>query len=114
HGDAALTKISKTANTSKTYPSILETDRGKRLVEKFIDGLPGTLKEINTALAKRDIESLKDIFHQLKGVGGSLGFPLVTQLATDIESPLANKDFDRIKNKTNELNRLYAQISNPV
>jgi signal transduction histidine kinase/CheY-like chemotaxis protein/HPt (histidine-containing phosphotransfer) domain-containing protein len=112
--DAALTKLSKTENTSKTYPSILDTDRGKRLVEKFIDGLPGTLKEINTALAKHDIESLKDIFHQLKGVGGSLGFPLVTQLATDIEVPLANEDFDRIKNKTNELNKLYAQISYPV
>ena len=110
--DPALPELPQAKKNVKTFPSLLDTERGKRLVEKFIDGLPNTLNDINTALARRDIESLKDIFHQLKGVGGSIGFPLVTQLATDIEAPLANEDFDDIKNKTNELNKLCAQINN--
>lgn len=90
--------------------SILDTEQGKRVVKMFLNGLPDMRKAIEAALASRDIETLNDLFHQLRGLGGAVGFPVITQLAKEIETPLASEDYDAIKNKVNEFNKICDRI----
>ena len=104
-----LTATNQIAENKKR--EILPSERGKRIVNRFIKSLPDITVEIDAALEGSDIESLKDIFHQLKGVGGSIGFPEITQLATDIEEPLENGDFDDIQKLANQFIHLCLQIS---
>ena len=63
------------------------------------------------AMENQETKRLKEVFHELKGVGGSVGFPTITQLAKDIEGPLAEEDYSSIKNKVNELNNICTEIT---
>ena len=95
---------------NRKITSIIDSEQGKRIVKKFIDSLPDTIKSLEDALEKHSIETLKDIFHQLKGVGGSVGFPVITELAIAIEASLESNDYVAIKNKVDEFKAICNQI----
>ena len=107
--------MKKPATTDQTTAikndSIVPSERGRRIVDRFIKSLSDTSIEIETALESRDIESLKDVFHQMKGIGSSVGFPEITQLATEIEAPLEDGNFDDIENLANQFIHLCLEIS---
>lgn len=94
----------------ESIKSMLNTEQGKRVVSKFVSGLPDTKKAIDEAMVRHDIEKLRDIFHQLKGVGGGVGFPMISQLAKDIEAPLRSENFEDIQNKVGEFNDICDRI----
>lgn len=90
---------------------LLASTRGRELVKKFIKGLDGTRREINDAVQIHDHETLKNLFHQLKGLGGGIGFPEITRLAKEIETPIKNEEYDSIKTKVAEFNMLCDRIA---
>jgi HPt (histidine-containing phosphotransfer) domain-containing protein len=55
------------------------------LVGLFVGELPGRLREISDAAAVGDLESVSRIAHQLKGAGGSHGFPQIGPPALKLE-----------------------------
>lgn len=55
------------------------------LVELFVGELPGRLRQISDAAAVGDLETVGRIAHQLKGAGGSHGFPQIGPPALKLE-----------------------------
>jgi len=48
-----------------------------RLIKKFIVSLPSYLAKIEDAMLQGNNEVLKSVFHQVKGVSGNYGYPLL-------------------------------------
>ncbi|USN48567.1 MAG: PAS domain S-box protein [Pseudobdellovibrionaceae bacterium] len=55
------------------------------ILPKFVSNLPKRLNALDKALLNHDWLELKSVAHQLKGAGSGYGYPLVSQLASEIE-----------------------------
>ena len=55
------------------------------LVRQFVEELPGEAAAMRNALANGDFEGLRRTAHQLKGAGGSYGYPRLTDAALRVE-----------------------------
>ena len=80
------------------------------LIVRFISRLPGMLDAIIKAHDTKDWETFTGLIHQMKGVGGNYGYPVFTELCTDIELMVREKNFDEVKNKLNEFNLICERI----
>lgn len=58
----------------------------QELVDKFIQGLPGKMQDMNAALHAMDWEIISEVSHNLKGMGGSFGFPAITTASEKVHS----------------------------
>jgi len=76
-----------------------------KVVVGFINDLPGELHDIEKALQQEDWDKLKYTLHQLKGAGGGIGFPEVSNIAASME-------FQAFSQNTEELNRLFKELTN--
>lgn len=66
------------------------------LVDLFISELPERLHRLQTALEDANLADLARFAHQLKGAGGSYGFPQLTPAAAELEQ-LAKQAADEIE-----------------
>lgn len=99
------------ADDSSLRSSMLgEGDGFGMLVRQFIDGLPQTLVNIDQAQQAGDWDALKSWFHQLKGMGGSFGYPQLTVLAGRAEFEIAKQDEIEIRQTLSELQLLVQRI----
>ena len=57
----------------------------QELVQRFVAGLPGYAREIESGLDRDDWDSIASLSHQLKGMGGSFGFPELTEAASRLQ-----------------------------
>jgi HPt (histidine-containing phosphotransfer) domain-containing protein len=72
--------------TEKLVSQLLIDDPELRdVVEEFVHGLPRRLAEMRAAYAQLDWELLRTLAHRLKGAGGSYGYPVLSQLAAEME-----------------------------
>ncbi|MCA2004285.1 MAG: response regulator [Ignavibacterium sp.] len=71
----------------------------------YIKAFPQKEVQLNKAIAERDKYALGNIFHELKGVSASMGFPEVTEISRMIELTLNSEkiDWNYIKNQTDEI-----------
>jgi len=73
------------------------------LLPEFMEMLSETLDELKEAINMKDLHSIKQISHGLKGTAGMYGFMQISELAALIEKSIADKNYPRI-------NLLYQQI----
>ena len=85
-------------------PELLE------LVTKFVERLPEQLSDINDAVKENNWAELKRKVHDLKGLGGNFGFPVISQVAKQIEDEIRAQSFTNIPPLLQELNSLYQRI----
>jgi len=64
------------------------------LVAGFVDSLPEKVQVMQTALQAQDFEGLTRLAHQLKGAGGSYGFPSLTETAAELEAAAKAEDVE--------------------
>jgi len=62
------------------------------LVEEFVNELPERLQNIRVAYEALDWERLARLAHQLKGAGGSYGYPDISRLAAEMEAAFRRQD----------------------
>ena len=62
------------------------------LIEPFVDGLDARLEEMRRALHHGDHDALSRLAHQLKGAGGSYGYPALTVAAKTLEDAAKAQD----------------------
>lgn len=68
------------------------------LVESFVTGLPVTLDGLQSAYAEQNWARLQSLAHQVKGSGGSFGFPALSATARELEAILKHDhSFDRVE-----------------
>jgi len=72
-----------------------EADEFSALVTEFRNGLPDYASRIRSALAENRLDTVRELAHQLKGMGSSFGFPEITASAAQVEAVLKQgKDQD--------------------
>ena len=60
-------------------------------------------KQLEVSLTEKTWPELQQQLHRLKGSGGSVGFPLVTELARDAEQTLRNNNYASTEEHTHKL-----------
>lgn len=83
-------KINETSKVNKAF---------KLLVIQFLQSLEKEIHEIDQTIFNQEWEKCKKLVHNIKGRGGSFGYPELTTLATELESFLLNQQYDEFKNK---------------
>ena len=76
------------------------------LVEQFVNGLPGRLSELQRAYEQLDWEALTKLAHQLKGAGGSFGYPDLSGQAANMERHFRAHSIGSFKQWMEQLERL--------
>lgn len=80
------------------------------LIDKFMTRLPAMQEGINLAHQQGDQAELSSLVHQLKGVGGGYGYPMLTELCARMESQIASKDEGSVAMLLKEFNEMVQQI----
>jgi len=81
------------------------------IIETFVAGLPGQVKAMAQALAYGDHQGLAGLAHQLKGSGGSYGYPALTDAARVLEQAAKTQDVEAAHLALNELEKLVQAIA---
>lgn len=93
-----------TSNLLNDEPELID------LIDKFMKRLPVMLDAVNKAHAEGKEEELSGLIHQMKGVGGGYGYPMLTQLCAKIEFQITSKDAENVAILIEEFNLMADQI----
>jgi signal transduction histidine kinase/DNA-binding response OmpR family regulator len=88
---ATVARLTSAALSGKIVTSTLADDDPdlQEIVRQFVRDLPDRSSALLRAAQTSDAETLKRLAHQLKGAGGSYGFPGITDAAAAVEQALA-------------------------
>ncbi len=75
-------------------PRIADDADLAEIIDIFVSELPGKLIAMREALANQHHEELQRLAHQLKGAGGSYGYPQLTQVSKKVEDAAKIQDVD--------------------
>ncbi len=75
----------------------------RELVEFFVDQMPDRVRALQQSLESGALEDVRSIAHQLKGAGGSYGFPQITESARMLEEQADSADIDAVRRGVDEL-----------
>jgi len=75
----------------------------RELVMRFLHRLTHTMQEIKQALQEQNWQQLRSVCHQLKGLGGSFGYPEITELAADLERAVISGSYAQLDEKVQKL-----------
>ena len=64
------------------------------ILDAFVAGLAGKVDSMRQALAHGNHDELRGLAHQLKGAGGSYGYPMLTEAAGTLEGAAKAKDVE--------------------
>lgn len=80
------------------------------LIDRFISRLPGMQEAIIKAFNDKDWETFAGLIHQMKGVGGNYGYPMLTTLCAEIEEAVKEENFDGVENQLNKFKLMSEYI----
>jgi CheY-like chemotaxis protein len=73
------------------------------MVEKFVNDLPNRLSDIQMHMENKNYSEVSSIAHNLKGAGGGMGYPILTNIAGNIEFQIINQNYDSVAALVDEL-----------
>ena len=79
----------------------------RELVKKFVKELPVKIDKIEHFRNENNWKGMKDELHQIKGIAASMGYPVVTDIAAELE-------FEVMRENEVEINRLLLKIKTYV
>lgn len=85
----------------------------RQVVIDFVIQLHEWIANLKTALEKRDFKSLRILSHCLKGSAGMAGFDVFTQPANELTQAIHDENWDRIRQKINEIVELGRRVEPP-
>lgn len=87
-----------------------KSDRYDEIIYRFITKIPDLLQDISNSYNENDLENLSVYIHNLKGLGGNMGYSQITDLCTTIESIISNNETNKIQFQLDRLTILYDMI----
>ena len=66
------------------------------VIDAFVAGLPQRVRAMQEAIAGSHYEELERFAHQMKGAGGSFGYPIVTEVAKVLERAAKDRDAEAV------------------
>jgi len=98
-------------NSACLYSTMLEDEPEMGdLVEKYCHRLPDLVEQFRRGVRQGDLEILKKLSHDLKGTGGGMGFPLLTDFATHFEARINTRDVDNLEKLVDEMAAIVQRI----
>ena len=80
------------------------------LIDRFMSRLPGMRDLIQQAYKQHNEEELSNLIHQMKGVGGGYGYPMLTELCVNIEIQIKDNNEDSLVILLKEFNQMAENI----
>jgi len=90
---------------------IVDDPEYKELVIKFIEDLPGKMQSITEAYRKHNWADMKSLVHKLKGTGASFGYPVITELASNIYKFLQENNYTELQDSLAKLDKVCHSIA---
>jgi len=83
-----------------------------QLLKFFLHGFDIKKKAIIDAFENRNVTLLKTVFHELRGVGGTVGYQRITEISAEVEDSLSsfNINWFNIKKKCDDLFKVVDEI----
>ena len=72
---------------------LIEEPEVEDIVQRFVQGLHVTQEKIRRGAREENWAELKHIFHDIKGTGSSMGYPMLTELAQRMELHLMQGEY---------------------
>ncbi len=82
------------------------------LIEYFLNGFPERKVKITNAIRNKNLNELKSVIHEIKGAGGTMGYPELTEICKEIEKREFNSPTDWVfaEFKSNEIFQVINKI----
>ena len=80
------------------------------IIRKFINELPLTMDAIYISLNEKNWPELLRVTHQLKGAGGSFGYPELSSLGGRLEKLVQEKHYDNATDLVEELDKTIKSV----
>ena len=109
-GSDFLRKAKKINVTEKENKEILE-----HLRKIFLEHYPLKKQKMNKALETKNKDLLYNLVHEMKGAGGTIGYPIISVISNDIEKALEISiiDWNDIKTKCEQIFSIVRKIEFP-
>ncbi|HEU5436555.1 MAG TPA: response regulator, partial [Telluria sp.] len=96
--------------------SALKRSRGKvtllkQLAGLFLQDLPGTLSDLQLAIASGDARGIERLAHRLRGAAFTISAEPLAESANRLEQIGKNKEFDRVQEAVRELQARAAELA---
>jgi PAS domain S-box-containing protein len=77
--------LQRKATTSETADTAFEDDELKPIIAQFIGNLPERIEQMGTYSKNQQWGEVGKIVHQIKGIAGAMGYPLLTEKAKTLD-----------------------------
>ncbi len=77
----------------------------QELILKFIRGLPQRIVKIEQYKKEREWKNMREVLHKIKGVGSSMGYPMITEIASGLE-------YEAMRENEIEIDKLLLEMKN--
>jgi len=92
------------------YNDYYSSDGYRELVERFRQNLPHLVAEISEAVHLHDWNQVQLKSHDLKGIGGTMGYPELTEVAGRLNIQVKKKNYNQAEQTSAELESRYRHI----
>ncbi len=108
---AAYLSLADKLQFTNIEDNLKNSDEYKRLSKQFINNLPKLHEQLNLAHHQQQHQEIASIAHQIKGAGGSMGFPELSTLAANLEAAAKQEDQQQILLALEEISTMINTIS---
>ena len=91
-------------------PQFIDTEEFRQLAQRFVHELPGIRQNLEQFMLSGEWAKLEVLVHDLKGMGGSFGYPQLTNKAGKIEFAIKNRSYTQAKSLLTSLVSLIGVI----
>jgi HPt (histidine-containing phosphotransfer) domain-containing protein len=77
----------------------------------YADYLRGEIDTFRSLLVRKDLGSIRELGHRLKGSGGSYGFHRISELGETIQSLQDRVEWDEVETLFHRLEEMYEQVA---
>jgi PAS domain S-box-containing protein len=110
-----LSTLSTISDTDSDKPPIIsslltEEPEFLELMQEFINRLVTDMEELKTAVDEKRWDVVRRISHNIKGGGGGFGFPMLTDIAGEIQSHVMSGDYEAVQELVEEMDELCGRI----
>jgi len=108
--EKTISKETKQSVPEAIYSELADDADLVELIDEFVAGLKDDIKAMHKVLDGCDYDGLRSLAHQMKGAGGSYGYPILTETAKILEEAAQAKDVEAGTTALEEFEALYQAV----
>ena len=98
-----IDNISDEAENDSSSDAFYSSPSYLAIVERFKQKLPSLIEELTTAVQSQNWDVVQSKSHDLKGMGGTMGFAEITEVAGKLNNLVKEREYDRVIQTHEEL-----------